>query len=156
MRRLFADGWEWQEYLPPSKRRKAERSLVDVYFPGAPQCMKTSLHQVSKPYLLSLLNAEEHFEHGLKCVPHGSTDVIYNGIRDRSYAAANAILDVQPALEDEQLGPDIAVDAPPAMSKRKARSKQRARRSPMPAVVQEAETIAQDRADVESPLSYIN
>ena len=109
-RRLMADGWTWAEYLAPSKRPADLRGIVDRYELGLPKVMKTTLHQVSKSYLLALLKFDELNAAGLTCLPHGQAEKFYESILRGDLRPVQDLL----ALESIPTMPlcDVQLDTP--------------------------------------------
>ena len=111
MRRLYRDGWDWAEYLPPSKRPKKLRHVLDAHTPESARVIKTSVSTVSKLYLLCLLDSEQLFSEGLACIPHGQVDRVYADIQKRNFSTVLAIMDK--ASEDPLVGAGAATAVAP-------------------------------------------
>eukprot|EP00959_Pyramimonas_sp_CCMP1952_P237019 4953415-Pyramimonas_sp.AAC.1 len=67
----MANGREWEVHLPPSKRPKKERTILDGYSAGDAKIMRTTLANIPRGHFVCLLQVDALMEEGLKMVPHG-------------------------------------------------------------------------------------
>jgi hypothetical protein len=71
----WRSGWTWA-----FMSRRSQRTRFYDCKAGAPKVFYTTGLSVGKSYLLALLSAEQVFEKGIKQIPHGATEAVYQGI----------------------------------------------------------------------------
>eukprot|EP00959_Pyramimonas_sp_CCMP1952_P091575 1916804-Pyramimonas_sp.AAC.1 len=117
---LLAEGWVWELYTPPSKRRKEQRKILDGYSNGDAKIMRTSLTNIPRGYFLCLMQADTLFEAGLQIIPHGQSLQVYGKILKHDFSVVQSLAR---ALEDGAAELDVDVAGPRAKAAGKAGAK---------------------------------
>ena len=110
---LKEDGWQWQQWLPPSQRPKR---LMDKFVPYRLDPLEPkiwySTAELRSPYMKVLLDAERLFTQGLTEIPHGLHEDCYKRFLACDFRLqledAPQDLDAMPSRRSEQLELDDA------------------------------------------------
>ena len=98
---LTDEHWEWQRWVPTSKRTRrmaAAGQTFDPYTRGSRKVFYSG-ESPSHSYLLLLLKAEEYFDDGLPAIQHGREEACYKAILKGDFQS------MMPQLQD--LPPEI-------------------------------------------------
>ena len=108
MLELMDRGWQWQRWVPLSKRTRrmvAAGQNFEAYARDGPKIFYSG-ESLSHAYLLVLLNADQYFEMGLPAIEHGREEACYKAVLKGNFER------MLPQLPD--LPPDIdALEAVP-------------------------------------------
>ena len=105
---LDGKGFQWQEWIPPSRRSKNAAPLPIAYYPGEAQVWVSTPATFNKNYLIALCRSEELFAAGLQMVPHNATDEVYEKVLQGKFDAA--LLALRDVEADPPLGNDIEAE----------------------------------------------
>ena len=108
---LGKDGWEWEQWKPPSKRTKRDGGRFLPYCKGGDKIFYSGATLAHK-YLIVLASADDLFERGLSAIDHGLSEKQYGkyleyefdliGIQDDDLQDLDDVDGGVPMLEDAE------------------------------------------------------